>query len=232
MGLLSKGVVTFVILFLLLLVPVMAQEVDEDSLGIFEQSTDVNVLQSCSNATSICDLCNITSIKYPNSSIAVSDVEMTKANDEFNYLFNENLTSNTGQYIVTGFCKSGNELESFSFPFEVTVNGNPRPDGVVVMVFSIFFLIFVAGLLTLLMYNIFHFIQWDFDATDLIINVSAYFTLFLVYILGREYLGNSFFNSFLVWMIGVTAFSNVILPIVAFVMSYMKGGLESGDPNR
>ena len=199
------------------------------SLGTFQKDTEIELLQVCSNGTSLCDSCNISSVKYPNSSILVSNVEMTPRIADFNYSIHKNYTSITGEYSVNGFCMSGGGLEVFSYDFDVTVNGNEAPEGSVVVLFLILFLILIGGLLSLLMYNIFHLIQWDFDAKDLIWNISAYFILFAVYILGKEYLGNSFVDDFLVWVIGVGALTNVILPIIAFVISYIKMGLESNQ---
>jgi len=199
------------------------------SLGTFQKDTEIELLQVCSNGTSLCDSCNLSSVKYPNSSILVSNVEMTPRIADFNYSLYENYTSITGEYLVNGFCMSGGGLEVFSYTFDITVNGKESPDGSVVVLFLILFLILIGGLLSLLMYNIFHLIQWDFDAKDLIWNISAYFILFAVYILGKEYLGNSFVDEFLVWVIGVGALTNVILPIIAFVISYIKMGLESNQ---
>jgi len=95
--------------------------------------------------------------------------------------------------------------------------------------FVIIFLIFVGGMLGLLLYTIFHLIQWDFDANDLIINVSTYFVMFAAYILGKTYLGNSFIDDFFSWLIGVGGLTMVILPIIAFFISYVKGGLKSNE---
>ncbi len=65
------------IMVLLMLIPMVAATTP--SLGIFEQSTDIELIQLCSNKTALCDYCNISSIKYPNSSSIFSDVAMTKS---------------------------------------------------------------------------------------------------------------------------------------------------------
>lgn len=49
-----------------------------DSLGIYKQGETVRVVQVCSDATYI----NISSIAYPNSSVAISNVGMTSAGSE------------------------------------------------------------------------------------------------------------------------------------------------------
>ena len=147
----------------------------ESTLGIFEVSTDIELLQICSNETALCDICNISSIKYPNSSILLSNLEMTRRVADFNYTINSTYISKIGTYTVNGFCEAGNELKVFSYVFEVTVNGNEKPTGIVIVFFTFLFTICVASLLALLLYNIFRFIEWNFDASDLIFNVSAYF---------------------------------------------------------
>jgi len=200
---------------------------EEDVLGYFEQDIDIEVIQICSSATSICDSCNISSIKYPkNSTSIVTDVEMTKRTSDFYYNLDANFTNPVGWYVVSGVCNSGSEVEVFSFKFYVSPNGKEPPSEGVIVFFSILFIFIVGSLLGMVLYNIFRMIEWKLDARDLIFNVSAYFALFVTYILGKEYLGNIFFNDFIVWLIVVGALTNVILPIIGFVMSYVRGGLE------
>jgi len=212
-------------MFLLVVLPLTVAYIPSESLGVFKSGENVELLQLCSNETSLCDSCNISSVVYPNSSTAITNVAMNKREGDFNYILNSNYTKEIGRYSVNGFCNAGSSVRVFSYFFDVTTNGNEKPDGIVIVIFILLFTVFVVGLLGLLLYNIFHLIQWDFDAKDLTINISAYFALFVTYILGKEYLGNSFIDGFLVWMIGVTATTNVVLPIIAFFISYVKGGL-------
>jgi len=217
---------TLLLLGILLVSFPLISSTSETFLGTFEKSTDIELLQICSNSTSLCDSCNISSVKYPNSSVSVSNILMTKRSGDFNYSLISNYTGETGSYSVNGFCIAGSEIQVFSYILEITNNGNEKPSENVIVLFVILFTLLVAGLLSLLMYNIFHMITWDFDAKDLIYNISAYFVLFVVYILGKEYLGNSFIDDFLVWVIGVAALTNVILPIIAFTITFIKGGLD------
>jgi len=198
-------------------------------LGTFEQSKDIELLQVCSGGTSLCGFCNISSVKYPNSSIALSNVMMTQRSGDFNYTLIANKTQTLGTYGVNGYCVSGTTKQVWVYDFEVTVNGKDKPDGIVIVLFTLLFLVIVAGLLSLLMYNIFHMAQWDFDAKDLIYNFSAYFLLLAVYILGKDYLGNSFVNNFLEFVIWTTALTNILIPVIAFIMSYIKGNLRTEE---
>jgi len=218
----------FVLLFL---VPFLSAETSIQSLGIFEKDTNIELLQVCSNSTSLCDSCNISSVKYPNSSISISNVDMTKREADFNYSLISNYTSPLGTYKVNGFCMAGNELKVFSYIFEVTANGNEKPEGIVIVLFILFFTLIIVFLLSLLMYNIFHMVQWDFDANDLIYNFSGYFALFVIYILGKEYMGNIFINDMLIWLIGIAAVTHIILPVIAFVLTYVRGNLSQQNGN-
>jgi len=211
--------------FLLLLIPLISAT---DTFGIFEKDKDVELLQVCSNSTSICDYCNISSIKYPNSSVILSDLAMNKRTAEFNYTLISNYTIVNGDYVVSGFCGAADGIEIWTYSFEITPNGKDKPTAGVVVLFIILFLIIVTGLLSLIIYNIARMAEWNFDVKDLIFNISAYFALFVVYIFGKEYLGNSFVDGFLEWTIASTAVSNVIIPIVAFIMSYFKGNIYGG----
>lgn len=223
MGTINKLLV--VASFLLLFFPLISSI---DYFGTFEYNTTIELLQICSNDTSICDYCNISSIKYPNSTIIISDINMEKRAADFNYSLSNNYVNTNGEYLVSGYCGAGGELGIFTYVFVVTPNGNQRPGESVVVLFTILFLIVVGSLLSLILYNIFRMAKWDFDAKDLIYNISGYFILFSIYILSKEYLGNLFIDSFLEWMIYITALTNVVLPVVAFIMSYIKGGIYGG----
>lgn len=86
-----------------------------DSLGIYKQGESVRIAQVCSDATYI----NISSIAYPNSSVAISNVGMTSAGSgEFYYDFT---TSVSGRYDVRGV-SDGCE-KTFATYFIVTSTG-------------------------------------------------------------------------------------------------------------
>jgi hypothetical protein len=87
-----------------------------DSLGTFRQNEDIRITQVCSTATYI----NISSVAFPNSSTAVSNIKMTSAGSgEFYYDFIN--TSQLGRYDVRGI---SDECEkSFAYYFDVTPTG-------------------------------------------------------------------------------------------------------------
>lgn len=109
----TKKITTSV--FILLVVFTLSFVSSLDSLGIYKQGEVVRVTQVCSDATYI----NISSISYPNSSVAASNIQMTLAGSgEFYYDFN---TSISGRYDVRGI-SDGCE-NTFATYFIVTSTG-------------------------------------------------------------------------------------------------------------
>lgn len=89
----------------------------QETLGTFKQNSTVRITQVCSDATSI----NISSVMYPNSSVAVSNIEMVSyGNGE--YYYNFSLTKDLGKYDVRGVA-SGCE-KTFITYFTITYTGD------------------------------------------------------------------------------------------------------------
>jgi uncharacterized membrane protein YhdT len=87
-----------------------------DNLGTFQQDNNVRVSQICQDATYI----NLSSVSYPNSSIALNNIEMISAGSgEFYYNFN--LTNDIGRYDVRGI--SDGCLKTFATSFDITYTG-------------------------------------------------------------------------------------------------------------
>jgi hypothetical protein len=87
------------------------------SLGTFKTNDCVNLIQTCSN----CTYANITSVIYPNSSVALSNVVMTKDGTYYNYSFCR--TSLNGLYIATGFGDPDGSINVWNYDFNVTPAG-------------------------------------------------------------------------------------------------------------
>ena len=132
-----------------------------------------------------------------------------------------------GSYAYLVECHTDSLGGFISFPFEVTTNGNPVPDGITIIFFSLLFIVIIVGMLSVLLYTIFQFIALSFNAKDLIVNVSIYLGLFATYILGIEYLGNAFVNDFLLFLLEAGAVTTVFLPIMAFTVSFIKERMEN-----
>lgn len=124
----QNTIIIFVLVMFMSCFVVAQDDTSSQMLGTFQQNNPVEIIQICSNQTSLCDLCNITSIKYPNSTNIVSNVMMTKRASDFNYTLNGNITTLIGSYLVNGFCQSGNEVSVWSYTFLVTPTGQEKPN--------------------------------------------------------------------------------------------------------
>lgn len=164
---------------------------------------------------SIADGCNLTTITYPNGTISIINMEISRSGNTYSGTITKGNFTQEGIVCWNYDCTDGHGDDCI----EVTHNGKDKPSGVVIVLFSILFLIILATLITLMLYTLAHFVEKDFDMKDLIFNISAYFVLWGIYILGIEYVGNSFINTFLEWLIGIGALTNVFIPLVIFVIS-------------
>jgi hypothetical protein len=191
-----------------------------DNLGIFKAGDCVNLLQTCAD----CTYNSITSVVYPNSSIALGLTNMEKNGLVYNYSFCD--TSQVGEYIVNGFGDLGGTDTIWNYKFEVTTNGKQLPEGIVVVLFSIAFLIIMGFLVFELIISIGHFASLDLDVVDLSKCIGIYFALFALYELGLFYLGNPELNSWLLLFIKIGAFTHIIIPITGFLISITVGSLK------
>ena len=137
------------IAILLAVFPVIAS----DSFGETKQGDEVTITQLCANETSLCDYCNITSIRYPkNGTEFINEIAMVKSKTEFNYSFDSS-NMPLGKYIVNGKCGAGTELEVWSASFELTPSGYTQTTSqgvvsgiVILIVFLIGMVMIIAGL--------------------------------------------------------------------------------------
>jgi len=177
----KKTLLTF--FFILICISfINASEVSDGiTLGTYRINSMVELPQICSNATSLCDLCNLTYVKYPNSSIIISDVEMTKRVSDFNYTLYPNQTGELGSYLVSGFCESGNELKVWSYDFRVTRTGELLSTSQ-----AIIYIVSIIGILPIFFLCLFGAIrlpwknQRDEEGNVVSINDLKYLKLFLI----------------------------------------------------
>jgi hypothetical protein len=88
----------------------------QPTLGVFRQNESVRVSQVCSDATYI----TISSIAYPNSTIALTATNMTYVSSG-EYYYDFNLTTSPGRYNVRGI--SDGCSKTFSTYFDITQTG-------------------------------------------------------------------------------------------------------------
>lgn len=199
---------------------------EDVSLGTYVNGKCINITQTCAD----CSYINITSIKFPNSSTAVSDVEMISDSSEFTYYFCS--ADSNGQYFIN-YLGDGNTSITKNW-FFVTTNGKESPSGIVVVVFSILFLAIIAFLFQFIIYTMMFFVQYNFSKKEgtpneerpiftireFLINISGYLVLLVYYALARTYLGNELINRILSISLVVTSWTNIFFPVIALIISF------------
>jgi len=101
------------IFLILLVIPILSAT----TIGTAKRGECINLYQICENCTSN----NISTILYPNTTVAVSNVNMTRDDTYYNYTFCE--TGILGQYIVNGYGDLDGQKTSWVYNFEVTGTG-------------------------------------------------------------------------------------------------------------
>jgi len=186
------------------------------------QNTSLNLVVTSNNATS----CNLSTVTYPDGSTLILNQIMSKNGQAFNITLNNNNYSQLGttcHYIV---CTDGVQLEAGSSCWDITGNGKDNPDGIVIVLFSLCFLIIMGFLIYELIVGIGHFASLDLDIVDVAKSIGIYFALIALYELGQFYLGNPDFSNWIVIFMKVGAFTNVIVPLVGFTISITVGSLK------
>lgn len=87
------------------------------TLGTFQKDECISLPQTCDNCTYV----NISNVIYPNSSIALGQVEMTKVGTYYNYSFCR--TNVSGIYIVNTFGDDDGFTTSNSYDFIINPQG-------------------------------------------------------------------------------------------------------------
>jgi hypothetical protein len=132
-------------LAILLILPIVSAE----SIGTFKQGECMSLIQTCGDCTYV----NISNVMFPNSEIALGEVEMEKSGTFYNYTFCD--TNFTGQYIVNGHGDLGGNDEVWNYKFNITPNGEDTSLGKAIFYIGLLLIlvIFLIGTVTLFMEN-------------------------------------------------------------------------------
>jgi len=173
------------------------------------------ILQTCSGAGYI-------NISVSNlEGLVLTNKEMINNGSVWYY----NFTPDTiGRHDVS-YISDGCEMSGASY-FDVTGNGKNNPDGVIVVLFSICFLITMGFLVYSLILSIGHFASLDLDVVDLSKSVGVFFALLGFYELSRFYLGNPVLEDWLLLFIKIGGFTHIIIPLTGFLISITVGSLR------
>jgi len=207
------------------------------SFGIFEQNECVELKQICFINGSQCDVCNLTSIDYPDGRIAVNNTQMQKREGDFNYTFCD--STYNGRYDVNGYCTYGSDVKKpFTAFFEVTPNGElPTSSkalfyiGAMVILLLMFFMT-IAGLIR------FERPSWKllFGGLSYLMLIAISYTAWVIsinFITATAFIGNFFYWIFIILLIAfVPLFLGAIAWYIWLLMSIkqINNMIERGIP--
>lgn len=109
-----------------------------DSLGTFKQGQTVRIVQVCEDATYV----TISSISFPNSTIAVSNLNMTSSGSG-EYHYNFSTTSSLGRYDIRGISNGCDK--TFATYFDVTSSGGNGLTFWIILIFSFAFIFLILS---------------------------------------------------------------------------------------
>lgn len=122
----------FVFVFILLIGIVSAQA---QSLGITKSNVCLTIPQSCSN----CTTCVLSNIIYPDKT--QSDINLAMSTTDYlNYNYTFCGATQTGQYIVNGYCDIDGVNTPFPYDFQVTATGQGMDTSKGILYVVVFFL--------------------------------------------------------------------------------------------
>lgn len=111
------------------------------NLGTFQQDECVELLQTCST----CTYNNISTVIYPNSTVALSESIMTRDGNNYNYSYC--FTAPVGEYLVNGHGDLDGTDTIWNYGFSITPSGKDTTTGNAILVFLAVLLFFILGTL-------------------------------------------------------------------------------------
>lgn len=232
------------LLFALFFVSMVSASMPE--LGVFKLNSDIELKQTCSINATFCDNCNISSIDYPNGSIMLSNVQMTKRIGDFNYTISGANISSVGEYRVNGYCRvEPDVMKNWVYWFEVTPTGQSFDSGQGFVSLGI-----LAAVLALMFF--FTILGFKFSDNDKTLPLALFFIVIAMFLavyslqLGLNYsvdileyegltsMQSTIYISIL-WLVSGVAIISFILMVFGFIREFGKGKMmkdygEGFDP--
>jgi len=113
-----KNILIGIALCLGIILACIVSNVSAVSLGTFKAGQPIELVQLCDNGAALCSGCNISYVNYPNSTIFLSNVNMTKRTSDFSYIMNPSYV--LGTYNVGGNCFDTTMVKTWTYDFTIT----------------------------------------------------------------------------------------------------------------
>lgn len=169
------------------------------------------------------------SIFYPNGS---SMLRNSAGRNVLGFCQFINKSEVLGVHGVDLFFTDGLDSGRTSFEFEVTLNGRPSPEGIIIIIFPLLFLILIIFSLIYFFKSLDLVINYNLDIINTTILVSCYLSLWILYYFSFEYLGNPTLNNLSEMALYVGGFTHLILPIIGFFICFVFNNLSAYKQNK
>lgn len=103
---------------------------------------------------------------------------------------------------------------------EITLS---MPSGIVITSYSFLFITLLFCLVFLALYAFGKLVTLEFDLLDLCLNIGAFFALLFFQAMNLQYFGSEYINDWLLLIIKISTWTNVILPFLAIIMVMVLG---------
>lgn len=157
-----------VLMLMLFLTSIVGAAITQESFGTFKNGECINLIQTCPD----CSYVNITSVLYPNFSLAMEESAMIKLGTTYSKAFCN--TSVDGDYIVNGVGDLGGVDTIWVYTFKITPSGNSLSTSSSIVQGIMLFIMFGATLMFLFFGTI-----TEVAGVKLFFNILGYISMFL-----------------------------------------------------
>lgn len=186
----------------------------------YKQNTTTDLKELCPSCT-VLNTCRIT-VLYPNDTVLIDNAAMTQANAMYqNITLDSSLLTNDGIYSGYMLCDDTGATNA-SVLFGISWSGLPPAGDNIIIFFIIAFIAILALSLYTLIEVLSKFKLVEIEPKDIVYSFSSYFALFILYGMNLTYLGNAMIDGLLGVLLMACGFTNVVLPLILFVLNYIK----------
>lgn len=219
--------IVLILTLILLALPIVNATVD-DIRFYGEQSQTLNLKEQCFNDGTYCSgasTCNIT-IYEPDMNLLINNQLMTNKGSHHNYTLNSSSTSILGVYEATAMCEDGTEANFDTFYYQITFTGNPPPSDTTKLGFMLGFIVILCLMVITIINVTGHTIKLDTDFKDVAYSFCIYFSVLALKSFNLTYGNNSLIDTFSNLFIKVGAFTHILFPLIALVLTFTLGKLK------
>lgn len=149
----------------------------------------------------------------------------TQIGNTFYFGIPNSIYNQSSEYTRIIQCNTSNVGGFYKSTFQANAEGRVEASGIVIVLFVLLTIILFAFLTYMLIYTIGHLVSLDFDVIDVAINYGAFFGLFVFNYFQNYYLGNPTLSNILQWVVDITVYTNMVLPLLALIISLVVGSI-------